>query len=478
MNTDFKSGFKICVHPRFQNMQNITIAEASELLRRREISPVELTTSCLTRIEQLNPSINAFITVMHKSALAEARAAEAEINAGNWRGPLHGIPIGLKDLIDTAGIKTTCASALFADRIPTEDADIVQRLKRAGAVLLGKQNLQEFAYGGTSTSSHFGPVHNPWDTNRIAGGSSGGSAAAVATGMCFAAIGTDTGGSVREPAAFCGIVGLKPTYGRVSARGVFPLSPSLDHVGPLCRNVEDTALMLQVIAGYDKLDITSVDWPVESYIDGLTQTTKSPIGIVRHPFFDDLDSDIAIAIDEALKQIGNIASDMIEIDLPPTPAAVQAPEVCAIHAKTFARSPELYGSWIQERLKQAAKIDTVSYVEARQHLDRVRRSIDDVFSKVDFLITPTTPVPPITIAEALNMSPDPAGELWLRNTRPFNAYGLPTISIPCGFTRDGLPIGLQISAARFSEAKLLSFAFAYEQTTSWHKRRPPILESV
>jgi aspartyl-tRNA(Asn)/glutamyl-tRNA(Gln) amidotransferase subunit A len=211
---------------------------------------------------------------MHDSALTQAREAETEINAGNWRGPLHGIPIGLKDLIDTAGVKTTCGSALFADRVPTDDAYIVQRLKSAGAVLIGKQNMQEFAYGGTSTSSYFGPVHNPWDLERIAGGSSGGSAAAVATGMCFGAIGTDTGGSVREPAAFCGIVGLKPAYGRVSTRGVFPLSYSLDHVGPLCRNVSDTALLLQAIAGYDKLDATCVDWPVDSYTDALKTNLK------------------------------------------------------------------------------------------------------------------------------------------------------------------------------------------------------------
>jgi aspartyl-tRNA(Asn)/glutamyl-tRNA(Gln) amidotransferase subunit A len=440
--------------------QHITLAEASELLRLKKISPVELTTKCLDRIEELNPTINAFITVMHESALAEARAAEAEITAGNWRGPLHGIPIGLKDLIDTAGVKTTCGSALFKDRIPTEDAYIVQRLKSAGAVLIGKQNMQEFAYGGTSTSSYFGPVHNPWDTDRIAGGSSGGSAAAVSTGMCFAAMGTDTGGSVREPAAFCGIVGLKPTYGRVSVRGVFPLSASLDHVGPLCRDVRDTALMLQAIAGYDKLDPTCVDWPVESYTDKLTETTRPRIGIVRHPFFDDLDDEIAIAVDEAIKQIS--AAEVLEIDLPATPTAVQAPEVYALHAKSFTATPELYLPWIRERLKQAAAINTVSYIEARQHLDRLRRSIDEVFSNVDFLITPTTPVPPITIREALDMSPDPAGELWLRNTRPFNAYGLPTISIPCGFTRAGLPIGLQISSAHFSEAKLLSFAFACE----------------
>src|SRR5689334_20559980 len=266
-------------------MTEFTIAEASDLLRRKQISPVELTTACLDRIEQLNPAINAFITVMHDSALAQSREAEAEINAGNWRGPLHGIPIGLKDLIDTAGVKTTCGSALFADRVPTEDADIVRRLKSAGAVLIGKQNMQEFAYGGTSTSSYFGPVRNPWDTDRIAGGSSGGSAAAVASGMCFGAIGTDTGGSVREPAAFCGIVGLKPTYGRVSMRGVFPLSLSLDHVGPLCRNVTDTALLLQAIAGFDKLDTTTVDWPVDSYADVLEQKPKPRVGIVSRPFF-------------------------------------------------------------------------------------------------------------------------------------------------------------------------------------------------
>jgi len=449
----------------------MNIAEASELVRRKEVSPVELTEACLARIEELNPTINAFITVLRESALAEARAAEAEINAGNWRGPLHGIPIGLKDLIDTAGVKTTCASALFAERIPTDDAFITQRLKRAGAVLLGKQNMQEFAYGGTSTSSYFGPVRNPWDTDRIAGGSSGGSAAAVATGMCFAAIGTDTGGSVREPAAFCGIVGLKPTYGRVSVRGVFPLSASLDHVGPLCRDVTDTALVLQAIAGYDKLDTTCIDWPVDSYTQTLTNKTKSRIGIVRRPYFDDLDPEIANAMDEALEVLRNIAADVIEIDLPPTPTAVQAPEVYAVHAKHFETSRDLYGRWIQARLEQAAAIDTVTYIEARQHLDRVRREIGEVFSKIDFLITPTTPVPPITIDEALHMSPDPAGELWLRNTRPFNAYGLPTISIPCGFTKARLPIGLQISAAHFREANLLSLAFAYEQATNWHTRR-------
>lgn len=431
----------------------LSITEASGLLRRKEISPAKLTTSCLRRIEELNPTINAFITVLAESALDQARAAEAEILAGDWRGPLHGIPIGLKDLIDTAGVRTTCGSALFAERVPSEDADVVLLLKNAGAILIGKQNMQEFAWGGTSASSYFGPVRNPWDTDRIAGGSSGGSAAAVATGMCFGAVGTDTGGSVRQPAAFCGIVGLKPTYGSVSMRGVFPLSPSLDHVGPLCRNVSDTALLFQVIAGYDKLEV-------------IEAKRKPRIGIVRRPFFDDLDLEIENAFNEALKTLRELSVDVVEVELPPTPMAVQAPEVYAVHANYFAESPQLYGRWMRERLQQATEISTVAYTEARQELDRLRRDSGDVFSQVDFLVTPTSPVLPITIGEAMEMSPSPAGERWLWNTRPFNAFGWPTISIPCGFTRAGLPIGLQIAGPNFTEANLLSFAYSFEQATN------------
>lgn len=450
-------------------MTEMTIAQASDLLRRKQLSPVDLTRSCLDRIERLNSSINAFITVMHDSALAQAREAEVEIQSGKWRGPMHGIPIGLKDLIDTAGVKTTCASALFADRVPAEDAEVVRRLKTAGAVVIGKQNMQEFAWGGTSSSSHFGAVHNPWDLDRIAGGSSGGSAAAVATGMCFGAIGTDTGGSVREPAAFCGIVGLKPTYGRVSTRGVFPLSPSLDHVGPLCRNVTDTALLLQVIAGYDSSDPRSVDFPVDSYADALKAKSKPRIGVVRRPYFHDLKLEIQQAMDEALKQLTDLTSGVLEVDLPSTPTTVQALEVYGVHKKYFKESPELYGRWMRDRLKQATAVEPLDYRLALDELQEVRRSVREVFSEVDFLVTPTTPVPPITIEEALKMTPEPEGELWLRNTRPFNAYGLPTISIPCGFTQAGLPIGLQISGAHFKEAELLSFAFAFEEVTAWHR---------
>ena len=454
-------------------IENLSITRASDLLRHKKLSPVDLTKACLDRIERLNPILNAFITITRDSAIAEAETAEREIHQGNWRGPLHGVPIGLKDLIDTAGVKTTCASALFAERFPREDAKIVQRLKRAGAVILGKQNLQEFAWGGTSASSYYGPVHNPWDVERIAGGSSGGSAAAVASGMCFAAIGTDTGGSIREPAAFCGVVGLKPSYGRVSTRGVFPLSWSLDHVGPICRSVADAALMLEVIAGYDRFDPTTVNQATEKYIDALNASQRLRIGVARRVFFDDLDPDIQTAMKDALKVIGELSLDVHDVDLPDVPTTIQAPEVFAVHEKYFASTPDLYGKWMRERLEQATKISTFDYIEGCQEMHRIRRSINDVFEDVDLIVSPTTPVPPITIAEALEMSlPGPAGELWLRNTRPFNVYGLPTISVPSGFTQSGLPIGLQIAGPHFAEGRVLAFAHAFEQATEWHTHSP------
>lgn len=454
-------------------MVDLTISTATQLVREKKISPVELTEECLNRIDRLNPILNAFITVTHDSAIAQAREAEAEILQGNWRGPLHGIPIGLKDLIDTKGVRTTCGSALFSERVPLEDAEVVVRLKRAGAVLVGKQNMQEFAYGGTSASSHFGPVCNPWDIKRIAGGSSGGSAAAVASGMCFGAIGTDTGGSIREPASFCGIVGLKPTYGRVSTRGVFPLSWSLDHVGPLCRTVKDVAIMLEAIAGYDALDVTSVDWPTQQYGAPLYSRSRVRTGLVRYPFFNGIDPEIEHATTAALEVLQTIGAEVVEVELPDIPNFVQAPEVLAVHEKYFRESPELYRGWMQERLKQASAINTVSYVKDRHELDRVRRVVNEVFTNVDLLLTPTVAVSPITIDEALKITQPPlAGELWLRNTRPFNVYGLPTISIPCGFTHSGLPIGLQIAASKFDERQLLAFADSYEQATEWHKFRP------
>src|ERR1700675_3407776 len=274
----FVSGYRFsdtAIEPRGLRLQTLrrsseeqvlfTICELSRKIRDREISPVELTHHCLVLIEKLNPALNAYITVTAESALDRARFAEREIFSGDYRGPVHGIPIGLKDIIDTAGVRTTAASALFKDRIPTEDAEVVRRLRAAGAIIVGKQNLHEFAYGGSSMISFFGEVHNPWDISRITGGSSGGSAASVGAGLGFAAIGTDTAGSIRLPAAYCGVVGLKPTYGRVSARGVIPLSWSLDHVGPIAKSVYDAAIILQVLAGYDADDPASIDTPVPDF---------------------------------------------------------------------------------------------------------------------------------------------------------------------------------------------------------------------
>jgi aspartyl-tRNA(Asn)/glutamyl-tRNA(Gln) amidotransferase subunit A len=296
-----------------------SILEIGQLLRRRQLSPVELTKDCLAQIEKLNPTLNAFITVTAELALEQARDAEVEIQRGNWRGPLHGIPLALKDLIDTAGIRTTAASALFKDRVPTEDAEVVRRLKDSEAVLLGKQNLHEFAYGGSSMISYYGEVHNPWDPACIAGGSSGGSAASVAAELCYGAIGTDTAGSVREPAALCGIVGLKPTYGRVSVRGVIPLSLSLDHVGPIARTVSDAAVVLQVIAGYDAKDANSSSMPVGDYLASIRDGSRlARIGVPRKFFYEDLDPEVASAVEQALGVIGAISGGLreIEVDVP------------------------------------------------------------------------------------------------------------------------------------------------------------------
>jgi aspartyl-tRNA(Asn)/glutamyl-tRNA(Gln) amidotransferase subunit A len=271
----------------------MSLSETSQLVRSKKVSPLELTQACLRRIEQLNPTLNAFITVTADSAMAEAQQAQEEIQRGHWRGPLHGVPIALKDLVDTAGVRTTAASGLFKDRVPAQDADIVRRLKAAGAVLLGKLNLHEFAYGGSSAISYFGPVRNPWNVAYSPGGSSGGSAAAVAAQLCYAAIGSDTGGSIREPAGYCGIVGLKPTYGRVSTAGVIPLSWSLDHIGPMTSTVMDAALLLQSIAGYDPQDPAGIDLPVPDYAATIAASTSSlRLGIPRAYFYEGLHPDI------------------------------------------------------------------------------------------------------------------------------------------------------------------------------------------
>jgi aspartyl-tRNA(Asn)/glutamyl-tRNA(Gln) amidotransferase subunit A len=459
---------------RVRIMAISTISELAMRLRKREVSPVEIARECLDRIEKLNPALNAFITVMGDSALAEARDAEAEIARGEWRGPLLGIPIALKDLIDTAGVRTTSASALHQSRIPGEDAEVVRRLRTAGAVVIGKNNLHEFAYGGSSLVSHFGDAHNPWHQGWITGGSSGGSAAAVTAGLAYAAIGTDTAGSIREPAALCGCVGLKATYGRVSSRGVIPLSASLDHVGPLARSVADAAIVLQVIAGFDAADITCADVPVVDYVSGMQEgPQRLRVGIPREYFFDDLDPEVASAMKHALDGIQTMVAQVRDVQLEvPTDRTLQAAESYAYHAESVAKNPGLYQAETLRRIRSGENVSATEYIERRRELEEARRTIRRVFADVDVVVTPTTPMPAPAIAE-LRAAPDalrPAELRLLRNTRPFNVWGLPAISVPCGFTQSGLPIGLQIAGPHWREDLVLQLAYAYEQATAWHKR--------
>jgi aspartyl-tRNA(Asn)/glutamyl-tRNA(Gln) amidotransferase subunit A len=450
-----------------------SILETGELLRRREVSPVELTKNCLALIEKLNSTLNAFITVTAESALAQAHEAEEEILRGNWRGPLHGIPLALKDLIDTAGIRTTAASAVFKDRIPKEDAEVVRRLKDAGVVFLGKQNLHEFAYGGSSMISSYGEVHNPWDPVRIAGGSSGGSAASVAAGLCYGAIATDTAGSVREPAALCGVVGLKPTRGRVSTRGVIPLSPSLDHVGPIARTVSDAAVMLQAIAGHNE---NGANVRVGDYLAAIRERlTPLRIGVPRKFFYEDIDSEVAFAMEEALGVLRTLGNDLFEIEIDvPTDRTLQAAESYAHHREFVSSNPDLYQAETLRRIRTGEAISAAQVEQAARELKKIRSEIRKIFENVDVLVTPTTPIPAPAIAD-LKRNPDalrPCELVLLRNTRPANVWGLPAISIPCGFTSAGLPIGLQVIGPHWREERVLQLAYAFEQATDWHKLSP------
>jgi aspartyl-tRNA(Asn)/glutamyl-tRNA(Gln) amidotransferase subunit A len=433
-----------------------------------------LTRACLERIERLNPALNAFITVTAEQAMAQAREAEAEVRRGRWRGPLHGIPIGLKHNIDTAGVRTTLASAVFKDRIPTADAEVVRRLKAAGAVLVGKQNLHEVAFGTTSAVSYFGAVHNPWQLDRITGGSSGGSAAAVAADLCFGSVGTDAGGSIRVPSAYCGIVGLKPTFWLVSMSGAGDEGWwSMNHVGPMCGSVGDTAILLSAIAGHDVRDSTSAEKPLNYTAALRAKVSTLRLGIPREVFYDKLDSEIEAAMTKALEVLRRLTAGLRELNLQPisdtiVPNIVLA-ETYAFHAPYFLKTPELYNAAIRRNLQQGSKVTTAAYIQSRRELDAARRAIVTVFSNVDLLVTPTTAMPPFTIEEAVRLGI----ELELnRNTAQFNVYGLPTISIPCGFTSSGLPIGMQITGPRFGEGKVLALAHAYEQATDWHTRRP------
>jgi len=453
----------------------LSIADAAPLVRSGTLSPVDMVEAYVDRIHRFDERINSFITLAEGAALTRARALEAELALGRWRGPLHGIPIALKDNVDTAGLRTTAGSAVFADRVPDENAEVVTRLERAGAIILGKLNMHEFAYGGTSVITHFGAVHNPWDLDRITGGSSGGSAAAVVARLCAAALGTDTGGSIRIPAAHCGIVGLKPTYGLASIRGIIPLSVSLDHVGPMCRTVADTALVLQAIAGYDPRDIASRQTEVPRYTSALERRTSAlRVGVPRERFYDDIDPQILEAVERALHVLGDLTAGLRDVELPVSNrgglVAVEAYEYHADHLET---RRDLYGKSTLERIMTGTEVSAVDYADLRYELELGRKRVEESFREVDVMVTPTLVQLPVSI-ETATQSPTEATRTLIRNTAPFNFYGIPTISLPCGFSREGWPIGLQIAGRALGELDVIALAHAYEQTTPWHERLPPL----
>jgi aspartyl-tRNA(Asn)/glutamyl-tRNA(Gln) amidotransferase subunit A len=474
-----------------QDLATLTVTRAAELIRRRDISAVELTEACLRRIDAYNSTLNAFVTVAREHALQTARELDAERRTGGLRGPLHGIPIALKDNIDTEGIRTTGASALFRDRIPEQDACAVARLRKAGAIVLGKLNLHEFALGGTNAVTYFGPVRNPWAMDHHPGGSSGGNAAAIAAELCLATLGTDTGGSIRIPASYCGIVGLKPTAGRVSNRGAIPNSWTFDTVGPMCKTVEDAGLVLGAIAGYDPLDPTSVNVPVADYVRTIrAPTSKLRVGIPRTPFYDNLEPEVAKAVDAALVVLRDIVADVRPIELPASPGlgAVANAEIYAYHAPWVSKTPELYQEATRRIVLGGANSKSDTYIQGLRRVELARREIADAFVSIDVVVTPTTtgvtslipqqaPTQTAAAAAPLPAAPAPSGggAPGFRNTSYFSFYGLPAISVPCGFTASGLPIGLQISGAPFAESTVLAVAHAYEQATDWHARRPPLL---
>lgn len=462
------------------DLVQLSLTEAAAKIRAGEITATQLTQACLDRIAIYDPKLDAFITVMKQQALAMAQQLDEEQKAGKLRGPLHGVPLAIKDIIDTAGTRTTGGSALFADRVPTEDATVVARLRAAGAIIIGKTNTQEFAMGGGETS-YFGPARNPWNLAHNTGGSSSGSGAAIAAHLAFGALGTDTGGSVRMPASYCGIVGLKPTYGLVPIRGILPLTVSLDHCGPMTRTVEDNALMLNVMAGYDKYDITSVDHAKEDYVAQLSQPVSgfklgTPVG-----YFDDLQPDVAKAVDVAIALLATLTKGVSEVALPGISQLGNLGslgETYAWHEQYFKNASSKYMLAERRRLQSVADAEpkAADYIRAKWELETVRRKVDDSFADFDLVVLPTQRIVAPTLNELIGKVNDPkqASPRVTSNCQPFNVLGLPSISIPCGFSKSGLPIGLMIAGPHFSEGKVLALAKAYEQATEWHKKLPPL----
>jgi aspartyl-tRNA(Asn)/glutamyl-tRNA(Gln) amidotransferase subunit A len=452
-----------------------TIRELGERYRKRDLSPVEVTRTLLGRIEQLDPMLHAFITLTADRAMADARAAEAALQRGDAR-PLLGIPVAHKDIYCTRGIRTTGGSALLADWLPEDDATCVRCWQEAGTVLLGKLITHEFAFGLQLPGHRFLPARNPWNTAHIPGGSSSGSGAALAAGLVVGATGSDTGGSIRGPAAFCGIVGLKPTYGRVSRAGVLSLSWTLDHTGPMARTVEDCAYLLQAMAGHDAADPASSRVPIDDYLAPLGQDIRGvKIGVPRAYFFDGIDAEVAQAFEGALTMLRELGAEVRDVTIPSlhtTPAflLILMAEAFAYHERDIREHPELYGDVLRERILTGALVTAAEYTQAQRLRAQLCREMTEVLRDVDVLATPTAPAPatPFTLAQ------DPEFGFPRSNMPPFNLTGLPTLALPCGFTSSELPLSLQLAGRPFDEGMVLRVGHAYEQATPWHTRRPPV----
>ncbi len=453
----------------------LSIAEAARLIRGRRLSCAELTQAVLDRIGEGGPRLNAFITVMAEEALRDARAADRRLERADYAGPLHGIPVSVKDLFDARGVRTTAASKILAGRVARRDSAVVQRLRQAGAIVAGKANMSEFAIGGMQPE--YGPVRNPWDPARAPGGSSSGSGAGVATGMGFASIGSDTGGSIRIPSAFCGIVGLKPTYGRVSRRGMVALSWTLDHAGPMTRTVRDAAIVLQAIAGHDSEDPTSSTQPVPNYARALRRDLKGVrIGIPRAYYYDELDAEVASALDRAHGVLRRLGARLRDVTIPHAEVSLAAltlimhPEGAALLWPALRERPGDFSDPVRGRFVQGLLTPASAYLKACRVRAKLIEEFRAAFEKADALVLPTVPIPPHRLDERPVTSSGVA--VVGRNTGSFTLTGLPALSVPCGFTRAGLPMGVQIVGRPFDEATVLRIGHAYEQATDWHTRRP------
>ncbi len=449
-----------------------TLSEAADQVRKRKTSSQELTRMCLERSRRRNPQLNAFITITEESALEQARSFDRDLERRVIRGPLHGIAIALKDNIDTAGVLTTAASQFFTARVPSEDAEMTRRVRKAGAVLVGKLNLDEFAFAGTGTTGCFGPAHNPWNLERITGGSSAGSGAALADGLCFASIGSDDGGSVRIPGSHCGIVGFKPSFGRASTRGIVPSAYSLDCPGPMTRSVEDAALMLGLMAGNDPLDAITLDRPVPDYSRALHDSVAHlRIGVPRPYFFDNLDPDVATNVEAAINLMRRKTRELRDVTLPLFPLVEGGStdiELYHYHREMVDASPEKYHPTSRRLLERAKATSAERYVETLKRIREARRDVRRTFDEVDVLLLPTMREPAPLIKEIVEQ----IHRLPPSNVSAFNRFGLPALTLPCGFSRDGLPIGLQVVGPHFGEGVVLATAFAYQQATDWHLKHP------